>query len=689
MASSGHRADGDEEAKDANGSEEDDDDDDDDDDDVEEHEVEADKKAHKRNSAAARKSPPAVAAASKGQPSKAGGVAPKRRVIQVKTVTPAKKKPVRPAQRSTSASNSGGGGGESARIARALALLSKKVLAPEEQLGAVTPASSPSDDVKGSGISLVAALLASSRPVPGIVSAQPGRGATGREEPETMYTPQLVGIARHWTQRHDPNAVHIDLLNLLFRSVGGSPETNIPPGTDLEELEDADWDDLVTNVVNAMRETEADRTLLCADPPDEAKLGPTAYRKIYKEFWYRLGRVILAHAPSSPADPPASQSSGRKPLEGDEEDGDADNGDGSGSEDESGDSDSEDLQLSFPREGGRRSRGKNNTASKMDKLKEKKKKLPKTRANNGGPSSTPVRERFVSNRFQVELVRDLISRLTELVSVGQPDLRAGGTLAVMQLSKACVERTVELEAKIQVATRQYKAAMQQNSKGKMQALKNAMDAWKRHKAEIEEIVEGPVLQGVFIHRYRDANASIRKECLDALSRLSLIRPDIFLVDKYLKYFGWMASDKKAAVRVAALEGLTAPFRAYDAQMQRQTSSASSATPYVIDISGMQNVTVKFLDRIVDCTEDSQDVKVQEAAMSLILAMLKEEFLDDWQDDDGWEQINLKAFDILSSPNVRRDALYFVLDQLPPFDVEKGTSISEKKQLDQITAIAAW
>ena len=106
---------------------------------------------------------------------------------------------------------------------------------------------------------------------------------------------------------------------------------------------------------------------------------------------------------------------------------------------------------------------------------------------------------------------------------------------------------------------------------------------------------------------------------------------------------------------------------------------------------MQNVTNKFLSRIVDCVDDSNSLRVQEVAMKLLLSMVHEEFLDEWDDDFGWEKINMKSFDPFASPSVRRDALYFVMDQIEAFDADgngKG-SIGDKKQLDQLLAIAKW
>ncbi len=551
-----------------------------------------------------------------------------------------------------------------ARITQALKMLSKSVLnnhngGDDNDNGNDNDNKDQNDKEETPQTSLVAALLACAKPVPGITSTtrpksyyysqsnKPEDSLSNRDKRTnaivTTCLPQLDGIVRHLvktTEHEGPHELHVRLLNLLFRSVGGSTKTNISTQTDLDELEDDDWDELISNVVTVMKnESDADQTLLIADEDTDEdaptmttrQIGILAYRTLYKEFWYRLGHVLLAHSPS-PAVAMVSDEDDEESVSNSEQNDDSENSDSP-----------------------KRKTSKKNTKKSQEVA-------------------------FSSNRFQLEKVRDLILRMTELVSVGQPDLRAAGTTAVLQLAKACVERTVELEQKIKVASRQLKAASRQGSKRKQQGLSHQLDNWRRHKAELEEIVEGPVVQGVFIHRYRDTNETIRRDCLQSLSEISLIRPDVFLVDTYLKYFGWMASDKVACVRVAALKGLLAPFR--EAGWSEEGS---------IDVRAMQNVTLKFLSRIVDCTDDSQSVRVQELSMKLLLSMLREEFLDEWEDDVGWDKVNLKALDALSSEKVRRDALYFVMDQLDAFDTDgkRADEISEKKQSEQLVAIARW
>jgi cohesin complex subunit SA-1/2 len=560
----------------------------------------------------------------------------------------------------------GGGAGKitKARIVSALNMLAKKIL---------------DQRVETPDKSVFAALLASTKPIPQIPSTTNPKQDTSSFRSrsispvvtkivsltKSLSIPQLDGVARHLVQNFESNGMHIQLMNLLFRSVGGSLETDIKEGTDLEELEDKQWDDIMDKVVTAMQEeTDADQVLLCADhppaPPHETsqKIGFIAYRAIFKEFWYRLGHVLLAHAPSS--------STRANDLMDDQEESDSD----------------DDSIDSFDFDGDK----------KDEKTKDKTKKIIKTKATRKGASAAPVQEAFTSNSFQLEMMRDLISRITEFVTIGQPDLRSSGTLAIFQLGKACVERSVELESKIQIATRQFKAAKQSQSHAKMEAIRNKMDAWKRHKAELEEIVTGQVIQAAFIHRYRDANTTIRQECMDALSELSLIRPDIFLVDTYLKYFGWMTHDKKAVVRKAALSALLAPFEAHLEHVKTASSSRSStmsSSPCRIDIAAMQHVTLKFLGRFVDCADDSEDVGVQELALKLLVAMINADFLDEVEDDNIWDSVNMKCLDVDSTPEVRKDALYFVLEQLDSFDDLEAQPLGEKKLLERFASLAGW
>ena len=464
--------------------------------------------------------------------------------------------------------------------------------------------------------SLVAALLNSYK------GASPSKSRRASDDDGSIYTPQLERIARRVIEeyKNDPNRAQVLLLNLLFRSVGGSVETNLDPNnSSLEDMDNEEWAKVVTDLVDEIRHTGADRILVCADPngaahaqavasgkeldtsePGAASFAIREYRKIYEEFWYVLGSVALTEGIASK----------------DENDMDSD---------EESDDENPRQNKSFT----------------------------------------------TTSRFDAEVVRELISRMTELVTVGQPDVRAAATVAALELGHAVLNQTAELEKKLEVATRQYESAASGKKDGplskKAQSFKHQVDSLKRTKDDLEEIVTTSIIQGVFMHRYRDSSMYIRATTLKSLSRMTLQRPDLFLVDKYLKYFGWMVSDKDASVRVASLQGLHAPFLA----VQQRPKSRQNP----IDLQqSMKNVITKFLPKLADCVLDVNPV-VQEHAMALLLTLEREAFLDEIMDDNLWTQINIQALSTETTPIVRRDALYFVMDQLEAFDEEE---IAEKK-----------
>lgn len=150
-------------------------------------------------------------------------------------------------------------------------------------------------------------------------------------------------------------------------------------------------------------------------------------------------------------------------------------------------------------------------------------------------------------------------------------------------------------------------------------------------------------------------------CIETLSRMALQRPDMFLTDKYLKYFGWMMHDKDHHVRIAALNGLLQPFNAVqDAQDGKELGPADEFLMIdKIDLSLLENVVGKFLSRITSSIKDPKP-EVQEVAMKVLLMLLKNGFLDDCDDDKIWDAINQRALSerAVSTHDVHRCEVLF-------------------------------
>ena len=506
---------------------------------------------------------------------------PSSKKVQVRIGEAKSKSPKAPISKVSSANSKRGS-------QNALAALAKKVLEPGET----------TDN------SLVASLLYTYK------TENSEKRTHSADDNRTMYTAQLERVARKVVEGHkdDTSRTQVALLNLLFRSVGGTTETILDDDKILEDMDSEQWGQIVTDLVDDMRYTPADRVLLCADPDGavhaaaiDGKLGDVdiplsvsasgarEYRKVYEEFWFVLGTVALSEGYTR-----------------------------------SGDSKDE------------------------------------------GDTETKDESFITTNRFDTEILRDLILRVSELVTVGQPDVRAAAMIAAMQMGLAVLNRSAEIKAKLEVATRQFNATKAGKSgHRKAEALGIQIDSLKRTKEDLEELVIGNIMQGVFMHRYRDSNMHIRAFALESLSKMTLMRPDIFLGDKYLKYFGWMLSDKCACVRQSAIAGLAAPFKA----LVERTNGTSRNRVVSLDVERMQNVISKFLLRLVDCVIDV-NVKVQEQAMALLLILARRGFMDEMEDDRAWSQINVRSLASDTSAIVRRDALYFVIEQLEAWDEQE-------------------
>ncbi len=93
-------------------------------------------------------------------------------------------------------------------------------------------------------------------------------------------------------------------------------------------------------------------------------------------------------------------------------------------------------------------------------------------------------------------------RVIELSPVGQPDVRAGATLAAISMSHAVLDQSAQLVKKMDVAERQLQAAKKGKNSSKAEALKVRVDSLKRSAQDLQEVVMGLVVQGLLVHRYR-------------------------------------------------------------------------------------------------------------------------------------------------------------------------------------------
>ena len=86
----------------------------------------------------------------------------------------------------------------------------------------------------------------------------------------------------------------------------------------------------------------------------------------------------------------------------------------------------------------------------------------------------------------------------------------------------------------------------------IESYRHHIDLLKRTKSDLEDIISMTIIHGVFVYHYINSNWSIMVRCIDTLECMTTQRPDYFLTDDYLTYFGWLLSYKSEVVHSSAI-----------------------------------------------------------------------------------------------------------------------------------------
>lgn len=149
------------------------------------------------------------------------------------------------------------------------------------------------------------------------------------------------------------------------------------------------------------------------------------------------------------------------------------------------------------------------------------------------------------------------------------------------------DRQAETEAKKARPNKSRVKQLKQNAKEKTRAL---------------ETVE-PQLKDwfdvVFVHRYRDVDPLIRRECVAALGGWIILCPDVFWDGQHLRYLGWVLSDTAASTRAEVVKQLQ--------PMYKQSNM----------IGRLQAFTEKFRPRLVEIGTTDAEITVRIAGIELL------------------------------------------------------------------------
>ncbi|KAF8314489.1 hypothetical protein DL93DRAFT_2097241 [Clavulina sp. PMI_390] len=134
---------------------------------------------------------------------------------------------------------------------------------------------------------------------------------------------------------------------------------------------------------------------------------------------------------------------------------------------------------------------------------------------------------------------------------------------------------------------------------------------KGRKTKISEYLQD-FFDGVFVHRYRDADAGIRADCVREMGQWLRRHPSHFLEGNYLRYVGWVLSDTNTNVRLEAVKSL---------------QSLYAKPEYLITI---QHFTERFKPRLIAIATSDTDLAVRVAVIHVLRAIDAASLLDEDQ-----------------------------------------------------------
>ena len=136
--------------------------------------------------------------------------------------------------------------------------------------------------------------------------------------------------------------------------------------------------------------------------------------------------------------------------------------------------------------------------------------------------------------------------------------------------------------------------------------------------QVQDFVEVQIrdwFDTVFIHRYRDIDPVIRKECAGALGDWIMALPHMFFDGQHLRYLGWVLSDSAPITRAEIIKQL---LRMYKEENK---------------LGGLKTFTERFRQRIVEIATLDADTTVRVAGIEL-LDVLRENGLLEPDDIDA-------------------------------------------------------
>lgn len=195
-----------------------------------------------------------------------------------------------------------------------------------------------------------------------------------------------------------------------------------------------------------------------------------------------------------------------------------------------------------------------------------------------------------------ELMDNLHAWLASMSSSSLRPFRHTATTIALAAQTGLVDVAGTLDRRIANIEQQLQAAKRGKNKSKAAEVHRNLEEANSHRSVCSEAIQS-YFDTVFVHRYRDVDAKIRTECVEALGSWIWNLPTVFMEPGYLRYLGWMLSDANAPTRLEVLRQLWKVFKRNAQQLI-----------HFID---------RFRPRLIEMATLDSEISVRVAAISVI------------------------------------------------------------------------
>ncbi|KAL4076765.1 hypothetical protein V8B97DRAFT_2084279 [Scleroderma yunnanense] len=241
--------------------------------------------------------------------------------------------------------------------------------------------------------------------------------------------------------------------------------------------------------------------------------------------------------------------------------------------------------------------------------------------------------------YTSDLITTLQAWVVAMSSSQIRSFRHTATVVALEVETALCQVAATVEKEAQILSRQREGERKRKANNKASGVREkdlddkAIQVRKRRAALAEYLKE--IVDGVFVHRYRDLDPNIRAECVKSLGSWFTHYPAHFLDTSYLRYVGWVLSDSSTPVRLEAVRALTAVYA--------QSEYVGSLTHF----------TERFKPRLLEMAGGDAELGVRTTVIGVLSAIDGHGLLE----DEERERICLLVYD--AEVRVRRAVAAFV------------------------------